>query len=239
MADIERHGQLTPKLVDGLYVEAMVLADEARSYFDTAGRDDRLALDPIDRVGFSCESLKVTTRLMHVIAWLLTQRAVAAGELSPVQAGDAERRLGDAPDTDAALFPRLPRGRGRARPGERGAVRPGRPARRRAASPTAPAGSPARSLLSRLQRSLLTLPRGVRRRTKQPPMQPYEFHYGPKLIAGPGAATRLAELLPPGPLPVRHRRERPRAGPRRRGAGRAARGGRCSTRSSRIRRARR
>ena len=30
-------------------------------------------------------------------------------------------------------------------------------------------------------------------------MQAYEFHYGPKLIAGPGAATRLAALLPPGP----------------------------------------
>src|ERR1043165_9860527 len=30
-------------------------------------------------------------------------------------------------------------------------------------------------------------------------VQPYQFHYGPKLIAGPGAASRLAELLPPGP----------------------------------------
>jgi alcohol dehydrogenase class IV len=30
-------------------------------------------------------------------------------------------------------------------------------------------------------------------------VQAYEFHYGPKLIAGQGAATRLAELLPPGP----------------------------------------
>ena len=105
-----RHGrgQLTPKLIDGLYVEAMVLADEARSYFDTGGRDDRLALDPLDRVGFSCESLKVTTRLMHVIAWLLTQRAVAAGELSRAQAGAAERRLGPAADTDRALLARLP-----------------------------------------------------------------------------------------------------------------------------------
>jgi alcohol dehydrogenase class IV len=27
----------------------------------------------------------------------------------------------------------------------------------------------------------------------------YDFHYGPKLIAGEGAAARLAELLPPGP----------------------------------------
>ena len=30
-------------------------------------------------------------------------------------------------------------------------------------------------------------------------MPSYEFRYGPKLIAGEGAATRLAELLPPGP----------------------------------------
>jgi alcohol dehydrogenase class IV len=30
-------------------------------------------------------------------------------------------------------------------------------------------------------------------------MQSYEFRYGPKLIAGPGAARGLAELLPPGP----------------------------------------
>ncbi|HYJ52074.1 MAG TPA: iron-containing alcohol dehydrogenase [Allosphingosinicella sp.] len=30
-------------------------------------------------------------------------------------------------------------------------------------------------------------------------MQAFEFHYGPKLIAGSGAATRLAQLLPEGP----------------------------------------
>lgn len=30
-------------------------------------------------------------------------------------------------------------------------------------------------------------------------MQAFEFHYGPKLIAGSGAATRLAALLPEGP----------------------------------------
>jgi regulator of CtrA degradation len=146
-------GQMTPKLVDALYVEAMVLADEARSYFDTQGRDDRLALDPIDRVGFSCESLKVTTRLMHVIAWLLTQRAVAAGELSRDQAGESGRRLGDAPATDRDLFARLPDAAAEL-------VRASeelydRVSRIDAGHFTAePAGSPARSLLSRLQRSL-------------------------------------------------------------------------------------
>jgi alcohol dehydrogenase class IV len=30
-------------------------------------------------------------------------------------------------------------------------------------------------------------------------MQAYEFRYGPKLVAGPGAARGLAEMLPPGP----------------------------------------
>jgi regulator of CtrA degradation len=146
-------GQLTPKLVDALYVEAMVLADEARSYFDTQGRDDRLALDPIDRVGFSCESLKVTTRLMHVIAWLLTQRAVAAGELSRDQAAESERRLGDAPETDRDLFGRLPQAAAElVRASEELYDRVNRID---AGHFTAePAGSPARSLLSRLQRSL-------------------------------------------------------------------------------------
>src|SRR3712207_2359837 len=96
-------GRITPKLVNALYVEAMVLADEARAYFDRHGRDDRLQLDPVIRVGFSVESLKVTTRLMHVIAWLLTQRAVAAGELTRAQAGESERRLGEAPLSDKAL----------------------------------------------------------------------------------------------------------------------------------------
>jgi len=108
MGEPARQGELTPKLVDALYVEAMVLADEARSYFDSTGRDDRLSLDPVDRVGFSCESLKVTTRLMHVIAWLLTQRAVDSGELSPRDALDPARRLGDAPVTDGGVIAQMP-----------------------------------------------------------------------------------------------------------------------------------
>jgi regulator of CtrA degradation len=153
MGELAIQSQLTPKLVDALYVEAMVLADEARSYFDTIGRDDRLSLDPIDRVGFSCESLKVTTRLMHVIAWLLTQRAVAAGELSRAQAGEAERRLGEAPQTDRDLFPRLPEAAAEL-------VRASEELYDRVSRIDAghfsdePTGSPARSLLSRLQRSL-------------------------------------------------------------------------------------
>jgi regulator of CtrA degradation len=96
------------RLIDALYVEAMVLADDARSYFDDGGRVERETLAPMARVTFSCESLKVTTRLMHVIAWLLTQRAVLAGELRPRDALDPSRRLGEQPMSETLAVRELP-----------------------------------------------------------------------------------------------------------------------------------
>src|SRR5438094_2614968 len=141
---------LTAKLVDSLYVEAMVLADEARSYFDSRGRDERLTLDPMLRVGFSCESLKVTTRLMHVIAWLLTQRAVEAGKLSHVQARRPVRRLGNAPDSDEELVARLPGDAVQLIEASRDLYAR---IKRLEDGGLAPQASPARSLMSRLERS--------------------------------------------------------------------------------------
>lgn len=102
--------RITSRLIDSLYTEAMVLADEARSYFDDAGREERSMLDAFARVGFACESLKVTTRVMHIVAWLLTQRAIESGEIA-FQAGKRpERRLGHAQDSDAAVVDQLPEG---------------------------------------------------------------------------------------------------------------------------------
>ena len=105
--------RLDRRFVDALYTDAMLLADEARAYFDEAGRAEREALDPLARVTFSCESLKVTTRLMHVIAWLMTQRAVDAGEISQRAACDPSRRLGDAPVYDVDVAATLPPRAGR------------------------------------------------------------------------------------------------------------------------------
>ncbi len=42
--------RLHRKLIDSLYVESMVLADEARGYFDQGARVEREALDPLGRV---------------------------------------------------------------------------------------------------------------------------------------------------------------------------------------------
>lgn len=96
------------RVVDGLYVEAMLLADEARAYFEVEARDERRELDQATRVLLSCESLRVTTRLMHVVAWLLTRRAVWAGELTEGQALRPSRRLAAAPDPAEAADPALP-----------------------------------------------------------------------------------------------------------------------------------
>ncbi len=95
------HFQLTPKLINSLYHEAMSLAEDARSYFDHVGQWDRKRLEPMDRVMFSCESLKVTTRLMHAISWLLVRKAVQAGEMHEAEALHPDRRLGRASPTNA------------------------------------------------------------------------------------------------------------------------------------------
>ena len=100
--------RITPRLIDALYTEAMILADEARAYFDEAGRDDRQSLEPFARVGFACESLKVTTRIMHIVAWLLTQRAVESGEIFSADGRRPERRLGHANDSDPVVVDQLP-----------------------------------------------------------------------------------------------------------------------------------
>lgn len=100
--------RITSRLIDSLYTEAMLLADEARSYFDDAGRDERQSLEPFARVGFACESLKVTTRIMHIVAWLLTQRAIESGEIPLIEGRRPERRLGNAQDSDPAVVDQLP-----------------------------------------------------------------------------------------------------------------------------------
>ena len=100
--------RITPRLISSFYTEAMLLADEARSYFDDAGRDERDGLDPFVRVSFACESLKVTTRIMHIVAWLLTQRAIESGEIAFREGRRPERRLGNAQESDPDVVARLP-----------------------------------------------------------------------------------------------------------------------------------
>lgn len=85
--------------VENLYVEAMVLADEAHAAFAAQrdlGRAEGSALhgDALAQVSLACESLKTTTRLMHIIAWLLHRRAMLAGDPG-AGANDSAARIGE------------------------------------------------------------------------------------------------------------------------------------------------
>ncbi len=64
------------------YDEAMTLLIQARDY--NAGYDaaDRWHMPAHVRLKASFESLRVTSRLTQVMAWLLAQKAVHAGELT-------------------------------------------------------------------------------------------------------------------------------------------------------------
>ncbi len=108
MAERGTQSRLAPRLVDSLYVEAMVLTDEVRGYFDGIGREERDGLAPLVQVGFACESMKITTRLMQIVGWLLTRRAVEAGEILSIQARDRALRLGEAADSDPVACAGLP-----------------------------------------------------------------------------------------------------------------------------------
>lgn len=76
---------LTAQIVESLYTDALVLADEARAAFDgSAPQSLRMVAEPA-AVALSIEGLRTTTRIMHILSWLLNQRAFMAGELNERQ----------------------------------------------------------------------------------------------------------------------------------------------------------
>ena len=143
---------LSNRVAEQLYTEALLLADETHAYYDTAGRTEREQLQPKARVLFACEALKATTRLMHVIAWLATRRAIAAGELPEGDPRAPERRLGETAATDPQILGLMPTA-------ARRLIMTGIDLHERvgrvAAGIEAPiaSASPARALLQRLERS--------------------------------------------------------------------------------------
>jgi regulator of CtrA degradation len=79
---------INPRIVEGLYCEALVLSDDVRHAFTLCGRVDEpgfsMAEDRV-RIASSAEGLRTTTRMMHAVAWLLNHRAYFLGELTEFQ----------------------------------------------------------------------------------------------------------------------------------------------------------
>lgn len=82
---MSRATSLSRPIIEALYGEALVLADDVRAVFALGAKDPSDAEDTVVRLALSTEGLKTTTRVMHVLAWLLNQRAYFSGELSENQ----------------------------------------------------------------------------------------------------------------------------------------------------------
>jgi len=79
---------INPRIVEGLYCEALVLSDEVRHAFTLSGRVDEPGSSTCEDaawIAMSAEGLRTTTRMMHAVAWLLNHRAYFMGELSEFQ----------------------------------------------------------------------------------------------------------------------------------------------------------
>lgn len=91
---------INPRIVEGLYCEALVLSDEVRQAFTLSGRMEAVAgEEDAASIALSCEALRTTTRMMHSVAWLLNHRAFFNGELSEFQL-HRYGKLADFPDSD-------------------------------------------------------------------------------------------------------------------------------------------
>ena len=75
------------------YGEAMTLLVEARDYLAYREPIERQALLPPVRLRMSCETMRLTARLTQIMGWLLSQRAVYEGELTPEGALDGQGEL--------------------------------------------------------------------------------------------------------------------------------------------------
>jgi regulator of CtrA degradation len=69
-----------------LFREGMTLVEETAAYLDGEGRDESRLISRDATLSYAAESMRLTTLLMQVASWLLVQRAVAEGEMTPAEA---------------------------------------------------------------------------------------------------------------------------------------------------------
>lgn len=81
-------------LFERTFDEGMTMVEECARYLDGRGRDESRALPRKAALVYAGESMRVTTRLMQAASWLLIQRAVQEGDMTPDDAASDRYRLG-------------------------------------------------------------------------------------------------------------------------------------------------
>lgn len=82
-----------PAFFGRTYDEAMTLMVEARNYMTYVEQRERRKAEAMAGLRMSCEAMRVTSRLTQVMAWLMMQRAVHAGEIDADDALSEPNRL--------------------------------------------------------------------------------------------------------------------------------------------------
>lgn len=96
------------ELFDRTFQEGMELVEETAAYLDGDGRRESRLLSRTAALAYAGESMKLTTRLMQVASWLLVQRAVREGDMTPDAACEPRYRLNARPVEAAPTHPDLP-----------------------------------------------------------------------------------------------------------------------------------
>ncbi len=76
------------------FEDGMAMVEETAAYLDGPGREASKTLPRRVALAYAGESMRLTTRLMQVASWLLVQRAILDGEMTPQQASQEKYRLG-------------------------------------------------------------------------------------------------------------------------------------------------
>ncbi|MFO1187100.1 MAG: DUF1465 family protein [Alphaproteobacteria bacterium] len=75
------------------FEDGMAMVEETAAYLDGPGREASKTLPRRVALAYAGESMRLTTRLMQVASWLLVQRAILEGEMTPAQAAQDKYRL--------------------------------------------------------------------------------------------------------------------------------------------------
>ncbi|GAB4128018.1 MAG: hypothetical protein Kow00104_13350 [Rhodothalassiaceae bacterium] len=97
MADHDREAQTGPELpptIAQTHREALALAREASAVIADRARVTRFTMSMEGQAIYAAETLRMSSRILHVVAWTLNRKAVAAGEISESEAAAPSRRLG-------------------------------------------------------------------------------------------------------------------------------------------------
>jgi regulator of CtrA degradation len=93
------------ELFDRTFHDGMELVEDAAAYLDGPGRQDSKLLSRGAALAYAGESMRLTTRLMQVASWLLVQRAVREGDMSPADACQDRYRVNTAGEGAAPTGP--------------------------------------------------------------------------------------------------------------------------------------